>query len=155
MTFWQFFTFYALLITGKQFPCSLQVPHCWFLYIMNIAIYSVTSIFMGCLQIQKQHGIAKKLLKNILLLFQLNICWLYSLIFFIVKYRQWSLFKQSFKLIINCTAAYVSYILGIQGWPKSWLFWNMDPVFGLKETAICILMHILFLMQLDCYGNRM
>ena len=134
MTFWQFFTFYALLITGKQFPCSLQVPHCWFLYIMNIAIYSVTSIFMRCLQIQKQHGIAKKLLKNILLLFQLNICWLYSLIFFIVKYRQWSLFKQSFTLIINCTA-YVSYILGIQGWPKKLTFLEYGPSIWVKRNS--------------------
>ena len=30
---------------------------------------------------------------------------------------------------------------------KRGLFWNMDPVFGLKETAICILMHILIFLR--------
>ena len=32
--------------------------------LMNMSIYSVTTIFMRCLQIQKQHRIAKKLFKK-------------------------------------------------------------------------------------------
>ena len=138
--------FYIIYLAYNWKPLSLLSTSATLLVsLVNMSIYSVISLFMSSQKLKKKHGIAKNKKKHpTFISTKYMLCLSIQFDIFLV----WNIDDDLYlsKVLHWLSTVYASY-QGSKDDLKRGLFWNMDPVFRLKETTICILMYILIILR--------